>query len=113
MDQHSVDYYIESTQEALTNTEAFIQHVGALGDPLVQPVITPRFIPTCSLPLLQGLGALVKKYPQVHVQSHISESVDQVVFTQSMHPDAPHDADIYDRCGLLTDKVLCMIVYCA
>ncbi len=106
MDRHSVDYYVESTSEALTNTEAFIRHVRDLHDPCVQPVITPRFIPTCSMALLEGLGALAAKY-NVHVQSHISESVDQVVFTQSLHPHMPHDAAIYDACGLLTDKVVC------
>ena len=54
-----------------------MQYVRGLGTELVQPVITPRFIPTCSPELLQGLGDLAHKY-NCHVQSHISESQDEM-----------------------------------
>ncbi|MFK7997547.1 MAG: guanine deaminase [Granulosicoccus sp.] len=40
---------------------------------LVQPVITPRFIPSCSNELLQGLGELASSH-HCHIQTHCSES---------------------------------------
>ena len=40
---------------------------------LVKPVITPRFIPSCTNELLQGLGELAAQY-RCHVQTHCSES---------------------------------------
>jgi len=80
-----------------------VQYVRSLRTELVQPVITPRFIPTCTPELLQGLGKLARKY-DCHVQSHLSESHDEMEFTAHLHPGEGSDADIFDRYGLLTDK---------
>jgi guanine deaminase len=43
----------------------------------VRPVITPRFVPTCSPALLHGLGAIARR-TGVLVQSHISENKGEV-----------------------------------
>ena len=60
----------------------------ALDSPLVQPVITPRFVPTCSPELLARLGALARQH-NCHVQSHISESLDNDAFVAQVHPEVP------------------------
>ncbi len=44
---------------------------------LVVPVLTPRFVPTCSNELLSGLGALSAE-KGLRVQSHLAEAHDQV-----------------------------------
>jgi guanine deaminase len=70
------DYRHASAREALDATRRFIAAVRALpGNDrgLVQPVITPRFIPACSDALLEGLGALARE-TGVRVQTHASES---------------------------------------
>ena len=56
---------------------------------LVNPVVTPRFVPSCSLPLLQGLGRLAREHG-CHVQSHISESLDNDAFVHALHPEVRH-----------------------
>jgi len=48
--------------------------------PPVLPVVTPRFIPTCSQPLLKALGELAVEFDGCHTTSHISESYDEVEF---------------------------------
>ena len=53
---------------------------------LVHPVVTPRFVPSCSPPLLQGLGRLAEEH-KCHVQSHISESLDNDAFVLALHPE--------------------------
>ncbi|MGO2101351.1 guanine deaminase [Vagococcus salmoninarum] len=79
MDDHeqNPDFYRDgSTAEALASTESFIQRVQQLNKTTIQgvyPVVTPRFIPSCTDEALAGLGALAKKY-DVHIQSHCSES---------------------------------------
>lgn len=81
MDRHAPDHYVETVEEALRDTEALIRWMREeLRSPLVHPVVTPRFLPTCSEQLLRGLGEIVRCHPGVHVQSHISESADQVQF---------------------------------
>ena len=80
-DQLLPDYYVETTNGSLRDTEQFVVGVreewGDGEEALVQPVVTPRFVPTCSEDLLRGLGELVRKYG-CHVQTHAAESVDQV-----------------------------------
>jgi guanine deaminase len=70
-------YYRDaSAADAIADTRRFIDHVRALrGDPLglIHPVITPRFIPSCSDALLHGLGDLARE-SGCHVQTHCSES---------------------------------------
>jgi guanine deaminase len=63
-----------ATAEA--ETRAFIDYVRSMpGNPsgLVLPVITPRFIPSCTDELLRGLGRLARD-TGCHVQTHCSES---------------------------------------
>ena len=118
MDQYAPDGYTETCEQSLKDTESFIQYVRSLDSTLVQPVITPRFIPTCSVPLLEGLGELARKY-DVWIQSHASESSDQVEFVRSLLPNvgAGDEAGLQDgRCtgifekfGLLSNK--CMMAH--
>lgn len=71
------DYYRDaSTEQGLKQTREFIEYVrGMQGNEhgLIQPVITPRFIPSCTDEMLWGLGDLAKEYG-CHIQSHASES---------------------------------------
>jgi guanine deaminase len=69
-------YRDEDTQTALAETEDFILTVKELSKTTKQgvyPVVTPRFIPSCTDEALKGLGALAAKY-DTHIQSHCSES---------------------------------------
>jgi guanine deaminase len=71
------DYYRDpSAESALAGTLDFITAVRALGGNhrgLVQPVVTPRFIPSCSARLLEGLGRIARD-SGCPVQTHCSES---------------------------------------
>ena len=75
--EENPEYYRdESTEAALADTESFIQQVLELNKTTKQgvyPVVTPRFIPSCTDEALAGLGELAKKY-DTHIQSHCSES---------------------------------------
>jgi guanine deaminase len=105
-DQLSPDYYIETTASSLRDTESFIQYCQAefpstkARSSTVLPVITPRFIPTCSYRLLQGLGALAAKY-DCHVQSHAAETVDQLTLVRQQYPKLQRDVEIFSSVGLL------------
>jgi guanine deaminase len=75
--QQCPDYYRdESAERAVHDTREFIRYVHALSGNeagLVKPVITPRFIPSCTDALLAGLGRLAIE-TGCHVQTHCSES---------------------------------------
>lgn len=69
------DFYRDaSTASAIADTRALIDHVRAQDtDGRVLPVVTPRFIPSCTDAGLAGLGALARECG-CHVQTHASES---------------------------------------
>ncbi len=71
------DYYRdESAERGIEETRLFINDIKNLcgnENSRVLPVITPRFIPSCTSELLSGLGKLAKEM-DCHVQTHCSES---------------------------------------
>lgn len=89
MDQNSIPSYIETTASSLADTETFIDKVrdltAALPDEqrIVEPVVTPRFVPTCSIELMRGLAALAEK-TGTRVQSHMCESQGMVEACREM-----------------------------
>jgi guanine deaminase len=76
-EQQCPPYYRDpSAMVAEAETRAFIAYVQSMpGNQagLIKPVITPRFIPSCSDELLRRLGALARE-TGCHVQTHCSES---------------------------------------
>lgn len=75
-EQNPEHYRDADTAAALADTEQFIIAVQELAKSTKQgvyPVVTPRFIPSCTDDGLKGLGELAAKY-DTYVQSHCSES---------------------------------------
>ncbi len=103
--EENPDFYRDaSPEEALADTEEFIQQVQELGKTVPQgvyPVVTPRFIPSCSDEALAGLGRLAAKY-NVHVQSHCSEGDWEHNFVRKRF--GKNDAAALNDFGLLREK---------
>ncbi len=87
------DYRDADAAAAIDGTAAFIEAVRALpGNTLVEPVVTPRFIPACTDAALDGLGRLARDM-NAPVQTHCSES------------DWEH-GHVLDRCGVTDTAAL-------
>lgn len=71
--------------------------------PLVTPVITPRFVPSCTPEMLQALGDL-SRAQNLPVQSHLSESQGEVAWVQDLHPECENYTDVYRTYGLLHER---------
>ena len=67
--------------------------------PLVRPIVTPRFIPSCTPEMLRACGRLAAKY-QLPVQSHLSENKDEIAWVKTLEPESTCYGDAYDRYGL-------------
>ena len=63
------------------------------------PILTPRFVPTCSDEVLKGLGALQKE-TGLPVQSHLSENFGEIAWVKELCPWSEFYGDVYDRFGL-------------
>ena len=103
--EQTPEYYRDAdTKTALEDTEQFILAVKELAKSVKQgvyPVVTPRFIPSCTSEGLQGLGELAAKY-DTHIQSHCSESDWAHGYVQEKY--GKNDAFALHDFGLLRDK---------
>lgn len=101
MDISTRPSYVEpSAAASLSAASAFVHNCRQLTaalpahERLITPVLTPRFVPTCSDGLLAGLGDLAKEQ-DVPIQSHLAEAYDQVRWVQAER--GADDIDVFDR----------------
>ena len=71
MDRNSPDILVEETAESLRETRQWLEDIkGRYRN--TAPILTPRFIPTCSDTLMEELKKIQMEY-DLPVQSHLSE----------------------------------------
>ncbi|KAF7990084.1 hypothetical protein HCN44_009027 [Aphidius gifuensis] len=99
------DGYFEETNVSIENTKKFIDNVLSLNDPLVQPIITPRFALSCDMDLLKQLGKLAQE-KNLHIQTHVSENLSEIEICKEMFKDCPTYCNVYEKAGLLTNKTV-------
>ncbi len=97
MDRNAPDFIIETTEDSLKGTKYLIEKYR--DERLVKPIITPRFAPTSTEGLLKGLGELAVKY-DLPVQSHLSESLDEIRWVQDLFKGAKNYSDVYFKNNL-------------
>lgn len=106
MDRNSPEYYTESTEESIEATHQFVLKLRDLNlNDLVTPVLTPRFVPTCTPQLMTFLGKYSKEN-NIPIQSHLSETCGELEWVKELHPDIKDYSSVYDSFGLLTDKTI-------
>ncbi|XP_003383532.1 PREDICTED: guanine deaminase-like [Amphimedon queenslandica] len=108
MDRESPDNYIETTSSSIVDTKKFIEFVEGMKNPLVEAVITPRFLPTCTDELLKQLAELAKK-KGLKIQSHLCEQLGEVGYTMNFYPSDQYPShqnctQVFDKMGLLNEK---------
>jgi len=100
------NYRDQSTQAAIDDTRAVIDHIRRHRDNAaarVLPVVTPRFIPSCTDATLRALGALAAQCG-CHVQTHCSES--DWAHGHVLERFGMTDAAALDGFGLLTRRTV-------
>jgi guanine deaminase len=103
-DRHSPDGVRDETAQSLVDTEALIQRwhgVDRLGY-----AITPRFAPTSTPAQLRGAGELAARYPDVWIQSHVAENLDEVRWVQELFPRSRSYLAVYDDFGLMRERAV-------
>ena len=97
-------YRDASSEAALAGTQALIDYLKRHnGDGLVRPVVTPRFIPSCTDATLQGLAA-IGRAEGCHFQTHCSESDWQHRYALERY--GRSDAQSLDRFGLMSERTI-------
>lgn len=110
MDQNIPAYLYESTEESISETEAWLSEVRDKYE-RTKPILTPRFVPTCSEKLLSALGDMAARYG-VPVQSHLSENKAEIAWVKKLHPDCGTYGEVYQKFGLFGQSSPTVMAHC-
>ncbi len=105
MDQNAPEPLVEESAEAsIAETLRWLDRIQGKFV-RTKPILTPRFIPTCSRPLLEDLGK-IKKTQNLPLQSHLSENFAEMEFVRELFPEEPTYGHCYDRFGLMGEDTI-------
>lgn len=99
MDRNSPDILREESAEAseVATREWILETDGKFKH--VKPILTPRFIPSCSDELMERLSRL-QKSTRLPVQSHLSENLGEIAWVKELCPWSEYYGEAYDHFGL-------------
>lgn len=101
----------ESAEAAYISTKSWIE-TSLDSFKRTKPIITPRFIPTCSSELMQKLKTLQRDY-SLAVQSHLSENHGEIEWVKALYPNVRTYAHAYEQFGLFgSDNVPTVMAHC-
>lgn len=112
MDRNSPDSLREKSAEvsALDTIQWIAQISGKYTR--VTPILTPRFLPSCSDELMKRLAEIQRQY-RLPVQSHLSENPAEIAWVRELSPESRNYGDAYDRFGLFGGKeCLTIMAHC-
>lgn len=95
MDRNAPEYLLEDTEHAAVETAEWVYETKDQYE-RVKPIITPRFIPSCSDKMMDMLSQIRKDF-DLPVQSHLSENMGEVEWVKELAPLANFYGDAYDR----------------
>ena len=98
MNRNCPEALCEDVETAIEGNERLIEEFNQ-PDSLVRPIITPRFVPSCTPEMLRACGELAAKY-QLPVQSHLSENTSEIEWVKDLEQESSCYGDAYNRYGL-------------
>lgn len=88
---------LEETERWIFETEGRFRNI--------RPILTPRFVPSCTPELLKALGELGKRHG-LPVQSHLGETPEEIAWVRELCPESESYAAVYEQAGLLGENTL-------
>ncbi|XHX77297.1 MAG: guanine deaminase [Stenomitos frigidus ULC029] len=102
MDRNAPDFLTDTPETAYLESKQLIEKWHK-HDRLLY-AITPRFAVTSSDEQLRLAGKLLAEFPDVYMQTHISENMAEVALVAELFPEREGYLDVYDRAGLVGSK---------
>ena len=99
MDRNAPDFLCDTPDTSYDDSKSLIDTWHNKGRQLY--AVTPRFAITSSHEQLQKAEQLLQEYPDVYMQTHISENKDEMTFVAELFPNAKDYLDVYDQYNLL------------
>jgi guanine deaminase len=108
MDRNCPESLKENSDSSASATEEWIKSCTLKN---TRPILTPRFIPSCSDALMRDLASLQKKY-NLPVQSHLSENRKEVEWVKHLCPQSSGYAAAYRDFDLFGGGVPTVMAHC-
>jgi len=111
MDRNAPDpLCAKDAESALRDTRTWLKAV--MGQfQRTAPILTPRFVPTCSDTLRKGLGDLQREF-SLPVQSHLSENHSEIAWVKDLVPGAISYGHVYHQDGLFGGNAPTVMAHC-
>lgn len=110
MDRDCPDALKEDTLSSAQETRRWVEETGTRFTN-VKPILTPRFIPSCTPELLDQLGGIAQEN-SLPVQSHLSENLGEVQLVAQLRPDCAFYGQTYDKHQLFGSVGPCIMAHC-
>jgi guanine deaminase len=120
MDRNCPDSLREDSDDSIKRTIKWIENCSGKYK-YVKPILTPRFVPSCTGYLMEKLGKIAEEH-KLPVQSHLSENPSEIEWVKELHPDCKNYGAVYDKyklfgqtktimahCVHLTDEEIALI----
>ena len=105
MDRSAPDELVEESADiSAFNTFGLINDIAGKYK-RTKPILTPRFIPSCTDDLMDQLREIQRVY-SLPVQSHLSENKGEIEWVKELRPDSAFYGDSYDKHDLFGDENL-------
>ncbi len=104
MDRNAPSALTDTVQSSYDDSEALINKWH--GNARLSYAVTPRFAPTSSPEQLEAAGALWKRYPGTYMQTHTSETNDEVAWVKELFPKRSNYIDVYAHHGLTGPRAI-------
>ena len=98
MDRNSPKNLIETTSKSVKNTLEWLDACEDFKN--IKPIITPRFIPSCTDKLMDELSKIMKE-KNLPVQSHLSENRSEIKWVKELVPKVKNYEEAYDKYDML------------
>lgn len=110
MDRNAPAYLQEeSAEKSADDTVRWIEKTTHFEN--TRPIITPRFIPSCTDGLMAKLGEIQRHY-SLPMQSHLSENLSEIEWVKELCPAARFYGDAYQQFGLFGGEVPTIMAHC-
>ncbi len=106
MDCNAPSELMKPAAQMLAETEAHCQQWHGADNGRIAYAWMPRFAITSSEELLEGLGQLRKRYPDVYLHTHLSEQTTEIQAVCHQFPWTADYTQVYERFGLLGPKTI-------
>lgn len=102
MDRNAPDYLTDTAESSYTESKALIERWHGKGR--LHYAVTPRFAPTSTPEQLTLAGQLLGEYPDLYMQTHISENLQEVQWVKELFPERKGYLEVYDHYQLLGER---------